>query len=369
MVTVAEKDRLVEQGEDLADSLLDWYDGNARTLPWRTSPQDKADGLKPDPYEVWLSEIMLQQTTVATVIPYFEKFIAKWPTVTALADAELDDVLVDWAGLGYYARARNLYKCAQFVRDELDGVFPETSEELRKLPGIGPYTAAAIAAIVHDEAATVVDGNVERVMARLFNVDTPLPDVRPELRDLAEALTPSHRPGDYAQAVMDLGATICTPKALKCDGRCPWQDFCISAKAGTSEELPKRLKKAAKPTRRGFAFWGEYNNHVWLRRRPEEGLLGGMMEVPSSDWVPSNSWDNFPPPQVPIIANWREMPGVVTHTFTHFHLELKVIRLELEEMINLQEGVWAPLDRLDEFALPTVMKKIVEHVRAPVLDL
>ncbi|WP_138379342.1 A/G-specific adenine glycosylase [Luteithermobacter gelatinilyticus] len=368
-MTTAEQDILLQHREDLADMLLDWYDTHARTLPWRISPEHRKGGLVPDPYEVWLSEIMLQQTTVATVIPYFTKFIEKWPTVKDLAQADLDDVLVEWAGLGYYARARNLHKCAQVIAYDLDGIFPTTEGDLRKLPGIGPYTAAAIAAIAFDEAATVVDGNVERVMARLFDVHTPLPDARPVLREFAEKLTPTHRPGDYAQAVMDLGATVCTPRALKCNGRCPWEAFCLAARTDSAEELPKKTRKAEKPTRRGFAFWGEFDGKLWLRRRPENGLLGGMMEVPTSDWIPSNSWDNFPPPRVPIIANWRELPGLVRHTFTHFHLELKVIRLELEEMINLQEGEWVPLDQLDKYALPTVMKKIIDHVREPVLDL
>lgn len=353
----------------LADSLLDWYDQNARSLPWRVGPDQILAGDRPNPYHVWLSEIMLQQTTVVTVIPYFEKFITLWPRVQDMAAAELDDILVKWAGLGYYARARNLYKCAVHITENLNGVFPDTEEELRKLPGIGPYTAAAISSIAFGRQETVVDGNVERVITRLYNIETPLPDSRPELRLLAEQITPEHRPGDYAQAIMDLGATVCTPRVLKCVGRCPWEDNCLASELGTAADLPRRQEKAKKPTRRGYAFWGEYSGHVWLRRRPEEGLLGGMMEVPSSDWVPSNSWDNIPYPQVPIIANWKEMPGLVRHTFTHFHLELKVIRIELEELINLQEGQWCDLSELGNYALPTVMKKIVDHVGEPVLDL
>ena len=357
-----------EHKAELVDALLDWYDLNARVLPWRVSPEDKVGGISPDPYHVWLSEIMLQQTTVVTVIPYFEKFMQEWPTIELLAKAELDEVLTAWAGLGYYARARNLHKCAVYVSEELSGKFPIQYDELLKLPGIGAYTAAAIASIVYDTPETVVDGNVERVLTRVFNIETPLPDSRPEIRSVAEKLTPDHRPGDYAQALMDLGATICTPKKLKCSN-CPIENDCVSHTLGTASDLPLRVSKKAKPTRRGYAFWAEYKGNVWLRRRPEKGLLGGMMEVPSDEWAPSNSWENIPEPRIPIIANWGILPGVVRHTFTHFHLEIKVIRLELEEMINLQEGQWCAIDEMNQYALPTVMKKIFEHAQQPLLDL
>ncbi len=357
-----------EKKDELVDALLDWYDHNARTLPWRISPEDKIGGINSDPYHVWLSEIMLQQTTVITVIPYFEKFIEEWPTVEKMAAAELDDILTAWAGLGYYARARNLYKCAQYVCHELDGKFPDNYEDLIKLPGIGTYTAAAISAIVYDQPETVIDGNVERVISRLFNISTPLPESRPEIRTYAEKLTPNHRPGDYAQALMDLGATICTSRALKCDV-CPLEDECSSRALGTAEDLPVRKNKKVRPTRRGYAFWAEYDGKVWLRKRPEKGLLGGMMEVPSDEWAPSNSWENIPSPRIPIIANWEILPGMVRHTFTHFHLELKIIRLDLEETINLQEGEWCAVENRDYYALPTVMKKIFTHVGQPLLDL
>ena len=357
-----------ERKEELVDSLFDWYDHNARTLPWRISPEDIVGGITPNPYHVWLSEIMLQQTTVVTVIPYFKKFIEEWPTIEKMAAANLDDILVAWAGLGYYARARNLYKCAQHITNKLGAAFPTDYEGLIKLPGIGPYTAAAISSIVYDLPETVVDGNVERVLTRVFNITTPLPDSRPEIREFAEKLTPTHRPGDYAQALMDLGATICTPRNLKC-GHCPIENECRSRELGTAAELPVRKTKKAKETRRGYAFWAEYNGSVWLRRRPEKGLLGGMMEVPSNEWAPSNSWANIPDPRIPIIANWELLPGMVRHTFTHFHLELKVIRLDLEEMINLQEGEWCPVIDRDKYALPTVMKKIFSHVGEPLLDL
>jgi A/G-specific adenine glycosylase len=353
---------------ELADAILDWYDYNARTLPWRISPEARIGGISPNPYHVWLSEIMLQQTTIAAVIPYFEKFITLWPTVDKLAAAELDDILTAWAGLGYYARARNLYKCAQIVAVELNSVFPDSHDELLKLPGIGSYTAAAISSIVHDLPETVIDGNVERVISRLFNITTPLPQSKPNIKEFAQNLTPKHRPGDYAQAIMDLGATVCTPRNLKCD-QCPWREDCIAYAQGHADELPKRVSKKTKPTRRGYAYWAENNGMVWLRRRPEKGLLGGMMEVPSDEWALSNSWDNLPSPQVPIISNWQLLPGMVSHSFTHFHLELKIIRLDLVEMINLQEGEWCPIEDIDQYALPTVMKKIFSHVGQPALNL
>ena len=358
----------IEQKEEIVDAILDWYDLNARILPWRISPEAKIGGIIPDPYHVWLSEIMLQQTTVTAVIPYFEKFTKEWPTIQKLAAANLDDILTGWAGLGYYARARNLYKCAVFITQNLGGKFPETYDDLLQLPGIGKYTAAAISSIVYDTPETVIDGNVERVLSRIYNINVPLPSSRPIITDLAEQLTPSHRPGDYAQALMDIGATICKPKSLKCDS-CPVKINCISRSLGTAQNLPMRVSKKKKPTRRGYAFWAEYDGKVWLRRRPEEGLLGGMMEVPSNEWAPSNSWNNIPPPRVPIIANWDILPGVVSHTFTHFNLELKIIRIELEEMINLQEGEWCAVKERDNYALPTVMKKIFSHVGKPLLDL
>ncbi len=350
----------------LSDSLLDWYDENARQLPWRIRPGSDE---RPDPYAVWLSEIMLQQTTVVTVIPYFEKFIRLWPTLGDLASAEPDQILSAWAGLGYYARARNLHKCARYIVGELNSNFPDREQELLRLPGVGPYTAAAIAAIAFGQKAAVMDGNIERVMARMFNVTTPLPAAKPELKAWAERMTPDHRAGDYAQAVMDLGADICGTKILKCSGRCPWEDSCRANALGTADQLPHRKAKSARPTRRGYAFWAEYQGHIWLCRRPERGLLGGMMEVPSSEWLETDGWDDVPMPQIPIIANWKETPGMVRHSFTHFHLELKVIRLELLEMIELQEGDWFPFSRIDDLALPTVMMKIIDHLKEPVLDL
>ncbi|MEM8915713.1 MAG: A/G-specific adenine glycosylase, partial [Pseudomonadota bacterium] len=335
--------------------VIDWYDRHRRTLPWRAAP-----GTRPDPYHVWLSEVMLQQTTVVTVKPYFEKFLALWPTVGFLAAADREAVMAAWAGLGYYARARNLHSCAQVVVDRHGGQFPDTVEELRALPGIGEYTAAAIASIAFDISAPVVDGNIERVMARLFVVDEPLPGSKPILRQHAADLTPRHRPGDHAQALMDIGATICTPKKPVC-GFCPVTEFCGARPLGIAETLPRKAPKKQKPTRRAMAFWLEDGEHnVLLRRRPDKGLLGGMMEVPSSPWV------EHALPEIdavvghaPAEADWILAEGVVRHTFTHFHLELAIatgIGIPAEPMSDPYR--WVPLDALGGEALPTVMRKI-----------
>ncbi|MDJ1009364.1 MAG: A/G-specific adenine glycosylase, partial [Paracoccaceae bacterium] len=298
-----------------ADDILAWYDRNARVLPWRVPPGSDA---RPDPYRVWLSEIMLQQTTVAAVKDYFLRFTALWPDVTALAAAEDAAVMGEWAGLGYYARARNLLKCARAVVADHDGRFPDTREALLTLPGIGPYTAAAIAAIAFGRPAAVVDGNVERVMARLFAVTTPLPAAKPELTAHAARLTPAHRPGDYAQAVMDLGATICTPKSPAC-GICPWAASCRGRAEGVAAGLPHKTPKKAKPVRRGIAYVARNPRGDWLlERRPEKGLLGGMLGWPTSDW------SDAPAPAPPSDGDWRSI-GEVRHTFTHFHLILDVV--------------------------------------------
>lgn len=337
-----------------ADLLLDWYDRHRRAMPWRALP-----GQIPDPYHVWLSEIMLQQTTVATVGPYFGRFLGLWPTVGDLAAADLDDVLHAWQGLGYYARARNLYKCAGVVASAHGGRFPRTEAELLKLPGIGPYTAAAIAAIAFDRRATVVDGNVERVMARLFAVEDPLPGSKETLRDHAVGMTPDARFGDYAQATMDLGATICSPKNPAC-AICPLNDACAGRRAGIAAELPRKSPKAERPTRRGVAFWTVApDGSVLLRRRAESGLLGGMMEVPSTDWVPDGNWlDKDAIADAPVEADWQPVKGLVRHTFTHFHLELTVLAARIEATDGI-DGVWCPTDRFGDYALPTVMKKVV----------
>jgi A/G-specific adenine glycosylase len=350
---------MAKQGpqKGLASQLLDWYDRHARVLPWRALPGEPAD-----PYRVWLSEIMLQQTTVQAVKAYFEKFTALWPSVEALAAAPLDDVLRAWAGLGYYARARNLHACARVVAEQHGGKFPETEEGLRSLPGIGPYTAGAIAAIAYDKPHAAVDGNVERVVSRIHAIEAPLPDSKPEIRARAAALVPERRAGDFAQAMMDLGATICTPKSPNCL-ICPWAEHCAARKAGMASVLPRKKAKQPVPTRRGTAFWVERGDGaVLLRRRPEKGLLGGMMEVPSTEW---GEQPQQPQMQAPLSAAWRKLPGRVEHTFTHFHLELEVLRAETIENEALRDGGdyrWVGSEDLEGEALPTVMRKVVAHV-------
>ncbi len=341
-----------------ARRLLAWYDRGHRALPWRAPLGGRAD-----PYRVWLSEIMLQQTTVAAVGPYFGRFLARWPTVEALAAASIDDVLAEWQGLGYYARARNLKRCAETVVRDLGGRFPETSDGLRRLPGVGPYTAAAIAAIAFGEAATVVDGNVERVIARLFAVEAPLPAAKPRLRELAATLTPAARAGDYAQAMMDLGATVCTPRGPACV-LCPVAADCAARARGFAAELPRRARKAARPVRRGTA-WVLFDNAgaVLLRRRAEQGLLGGLWEVPSSEWKETGGWgtDGDAVSDPPVAADWRDA-GEVVHVFTHFRLELavRVARIDAMDASRFGEDArWVAEDRLPAHALPTVMKKVL----------
>ncbi len=338
---------------DLATRLLAWYDRHRRDLPWRAAP-----GSRKPAYHVWLSEIMLQQTTVATVKPYYQAFLKRWPTVDDLAAAALDDVLHAWQGLGYYARARNLHRCAQTVAQDYGGVFPNNEDGLRDLPGIGPYTAAAVAAIAFGRKATPVDGNIERVIARLRRVETPLPGAKPELRRLAEALTPDDRAGDFAQAMMDLGATICLPKQPVCD-RCPWQTDCAAAAAGIAADLPRRMPKKRRPTRHGMVFWlRRPDGAVLLRRRPEDGLLGGLMEFPGTDWR-ERKW---PKRQALALAptDCRILPGLVEHTFTHFHLRLDVAVGRLDDH-GAQPGRWVQVEDFATLALPTLMKKVARH--------
>ena len=343
--------------------LLDWYDVNARDLPWRAKP-----GVRPDPYHVWLSEIMLQQTTVAAVKGYFEKFLSVWPSVQTLAAAPRDDVLKAWAGLGYYARARNLHDCAKIIADRHGGRFPESVAGLEALPGIGPYTAGAIAAIAFGKAHAAVDGNVERVISRLYALETPLPDSKPEIRVRTQALVPAGRAGDFAQALMDLGATLCTPKSPQCH-ICPWTEQCAARQAGIAETLPRRRPKQARPTRYGTAFWIERGDGaVLLRRRPDKGLLGGMMEVPSTPWM--ETAPGKPETHAPVRARWRKLNGKVTHTFTHFHLELSVLKAVAVENIELPAGDyrWVSRDDLAGEALPTVMRKVIALVINPLLS-
>ncbi|HEV2676598.1 MAG TPA: A/G-specific adenine glycosylase [Aliidongia sp.] len=342
---------------DLAAAMLAWYDRHRRVLPWRAEP-----GRGSDPYAIWLSEIMLQQTTVATVGPYFRDFLSRWPTVADLAAADLDQVLHAWQGLGYYARARNLHACAKAVAGQHGGVFPDTEAGLLALPGIGAYTAAAIAAIAFDRPATVLDGNIERVMARLRRVEVPLPDAKPILRAHAAELTPRRRPGDYAQAVMDLGATVCTPRKPRCM-LCPWERSCAAHRAGDAERLPLKRAKAARPTRHGVAFWAvRPDGAILIRKRAPEGLLGGLMEVPSTPWVEARWAATDALAHAPVTAEWRLLNGSVGHTFTHFHLELSILVGTPTDTTDA--GVWVRPERLGEHALPTVVKKLVKHALA-----
>lgn len=347
---------------ETAARLLAWYDEERRELPWRYAP-----GRKADPYRVWLSEIMLQQTTVKAVVPYYEAFLQRWPTVRKLAAASLDDVLAAWAGLGYYARARNLHACARAVVGSHGGRFPTTEAELRQLPGIGPYTAAAIAAIAFGARATPVDGNVERVVARLFAVRDPLPGAKPMLRRLAAALTPEARAGDFAQAMMDLGATVCMPKRPSCL-MCPLASRCAANGLGIAATLPARLEKGERPIRRGIAFVAlREDGAVLLRRRPEQGLLGGMLEVPSTEWGEVGMPPEAALAEAPVRAEWWLAPGTVVHTFTHFRLELAVFRALVP--VDASLDLWADPVRcrwvhrrdLAESALPSVMHKVVQH--------
>jgi len=342
--------------EDLRQRLLSWYDAGGRTLPWRVRPEDRARGVIADPYRVWLSEIMLQQTTVAAVTPYYARFLEHFQTVEQLAAAPLDEVLILWAGLGYYARARNLHACAQTVA-AAGGVFPVSEAGLLALPGVGPYTAAAIAAVCFDEAANVVDGNVERVMARFFAVDAPLPNAKPRLRALAAPLVDPARPGDYAQALMDLGATVCTPKSPNCEA-CPWISACVAHAAGAATAYPKKRKKAAKPIRRGVAFVVERHGAVLLRRRPETGLLGAMAETPGTPWREDAWEDDDARAHAPCAAAWT-MAGEVRHVFSHFSLELDVWRGAARARFNPKDGWWASTADLDNEALPSVMRKVL----------
>ena len=332
----------------MSETLLAWYDANARDLPWRVAPNS---GVCADPYRVWLSEIMLQQTTVATVKSYFERFTALWPSVHDLAAAEDADVMGEWAGLGYYARARNLLKCARRVVTDHGGQFPGTETALLTLPGIGPYTAAAIASIAFDQPAAVMDGNIERVMARLFAVEDPLPGCKPVLKAHATRLTPSHRPGDHAQALMDLGATICTPKSPTC-GICPLIDACAARKAGIAAELPKKAPKKAKPVRRGFVYLARrVDGAILLETRPDKGLLGGMLAFPSSEW------NDAPQEAPPIETDWHDPALEVRHTFTHFHLRLSVRLAAATSETVPNRGEFYPPAQFKPSSLPTLMRK------------
>jgi A/G-specific adenine glycosylase len=344
--------------------LLAWYDQHRRALPWRAQPGERAD-----PYRVWLAEIMLQQTTVKTVGPYYARFLARWPTLEALAAAPLDDVLKTWAGLGYYARARNLHACARAVLECHAGRFPDNEQELRTLPGIGLYTAAAIAAIAFDARTTPVDGNVERVIARLFAVERELPAAKPCIRERAAQMTPGRRTGDFAQALMDLGATVCTPKRPACTA-CPWVNACAARRRGDPETFPVKAVKPKGRLRRGAAFVvARADAAVLLRTRPATGLLGGMTEVPTTPWThefdQGSALDHAPSLNVPRRKppiTWRPLAGIVTHVFTHFPLELKVYTAQVPLDTAAPAGMrFVPASGLAEEALPNLMRKVLAH--------
>jgi A/G-specific adenine glycosylase len=359
--------------------LLDWYDRHRRRLPWRPLPGQSAE-----PYRVWLSEIMLQQTGVKTVGPYFEKFVARWPDVAALARASLDDVLRMWAGLGYYSRARNLHACAVAVLRDHGGVFPDTEKGLQSLPGIGPYTAAAIAAIAFGRRTMPVDGNIERVISRLFAVEQALPQAKPLIRQLATTLLEEapvgdvksragnvksragevkSRAGDSAQALMDLGASICTPRKPAC-ALCPLNADCVSRVRGDPETFPRKAPKKTGAPRRGAAFVVTRGNEMLMRTRPEKGLLGGMVEVPNSSWLAAQD-DKSALQQAPVlngVARWHRKTGVVTHVFTHFPLELVVYTASVSARARAPRGMrWVPISALADEALPNVMRKVIAH--------
>lgn len=341
---------------DLAHDLLDWYDVHARDMPWRVPPADRKAGVLPDPYAVWLSEVMLQQTTVAAVRAYHAKFMGLWPTVADLAAAEDADVMAAWAGLGYYARARNLLKCARAIVADHSGAFPQTNDVLLSLPGIGPYTAAAVSSIAFNQPSVVVDGNVERVMARLHDVHDPLPASKPQLTVLAAGLTPQKRPGDYAQAVMDLGATICSPRNPAC-GICPLRLRCAAHTAGTASELPKKTPKKKTPTRYGIAYVVRRTDGAWLlETRPENGLLGGMLGFPTTDW------SDTPDPAPPLETDWQTLNAIAKHTFTHFHLELTILTATTD--MTPIRGHFVGAANFDPTALPTAMRKVHDQISA-----
>lgn len=352
------KDNSTVSVAEFRKKILDWYDRNRRKLPWRAEPWEK-----PNPYHVWLSEIMLQQTTVAAVIPYFLRFIDKWPDVESLAAAESEEIMHEWAGLGYYARARNLHKCAKVIAENYGGRFPSIQSELKKLPGIGDYTSAAISAIAFGQAANVVDGNIERIMARYFAVSEPLPASKKYINELADSLSTgqNHRTGDYAQALMDIGATICTPKSPRC-AVCPIHHSCGAYIKGIEEILPVKIKKDIRPQKRGDAYWiVRENGDVLLHKRPENGLLGGMYGLPTTKWDNTRANDII----VGGIRAQKNM-GSVKHVFTHFDLILTVYRAEWDSCMAAPENYrWISADHFANYGFPTVFKKIIRLMLPP----
>lgn len=335
--------------DTLRARLLAWYDGNARDLAWRVGPRDGQGGVRADPYRVWLSEVMLQQTTVPHATPYFLKFTARWPTVTDLAAAEDGEVMAAWAGLGYYARARNLLACARAVARDHGGVFPDSEAGLRALPGLGPYTAAAVAAIAFDRPTNVVDGNVERVMARLHALDIPLPGAKVQLKVLAGDMVSEYRPGDWAQALMDLGATVCRPKSPLCN-QCPISDLCLGLACGQAKTYPRKTAKAVRPHRYGVTYVLTRGDQVALVRRPPKGLLGGMLGLPVSAWRATPFTPEEATSMAPVVAEWQAVGGV-EHVFTHFSLTQTVLRAQGDA----QGVIWSPHSALA--GLPSVFLK------------
>jgi A/G-specific adenine glycosylase len=347
--------RSKQSPDGAAAQLLRWYDAHRRVLPWRAAP-----GERPDPYRVWLSEIMLQQTTVAAVTVRYHAFLDRWPNVNALATASLDDVRAAWAGLGYYSRARNLHSAAQIVVRDLGGRFPRNAEGLRALPGIGAYTAGAIAAIAFDAREAAVDANAERVLTRLSALTDPLPLIKPRLRAVGQSLVPASRAGDFAQALMDLGALVCTPKRPLC-GQCPWMKGCRAYELKIAETLPRKGAERERPLKRGAAFVArDRDGAVLLIKRPEKGLLGGMLQPPLGPWTDAFPSADSARKQAPFRATWRKRSGLVRHGFTHFELEIEVYAADVAKRPGA-EGRWVAADQLAHSAIPTVMRKIVAH--------
>jgi len=366
MIATPENPVVEVSADAAAKMLLAWYDRHCRSLPWRVGPADGKAGRRAAPYHVWLSEIMLQQTTVKAVGPYFQKFVTAWPTLADLAAADDDDIMKAWAGLGYYSRARNLKKCAETLIRDYRGTFPDNAADLQKLPGIGAYTSAAIAAIAFNEPVAVVDGNIERVVSRLHAIEEPLPESKKAIKAIVADLTPTDRPGDFAQAMMDLGATICSPRRPACS-LCPFVELCAVANSGVAETYPRKAAKKDKPTRYGAAFaLFRRDGAVLLRKRPDRGLLGGMAEVPTGRWTEDERMleDRS---AAPAAQGWTRAPTLVTHTFTHFHLRLAVYRAVSD--LDPPTGAWwsRPGDQSGE-ALPTVMRKVLAAADLPSPD-
>mgnify|MGYP002631390748 CR=1 FL=1 len=341
----------------ISTQLLKWYDTHQRNLPWRAQCGHIAE-----PYHIWLSEIMLQQTTVAAVRSYFEKFLTKWPNIQALADAPEEDVLAAWAGLGYYARARNLIKCAKIITRDHNGIFPRNESDLKKLPGVGDYTAAAIAAIAFSRKAVVVDSNVERIVSRLVQIKTPLPAGKKDIKAATAEITPNKRAGDFAQAMMDLGSSICSPKAPKCHD-CPLKTACGAYATSDMENYPVKAPKKLRPTRRALVYFIEVDGYILLERRPDKGLLGGMPGLLGDEWIEQDGETAFKYRAInaPFNAEWSLVDGTSKHTFTHFHLETKLLRAKLDAR-PASNHLWVPRDEVMDYGLPTVFKKMVKLI-------